>query len=61
MLQRYTVTTETRGEVAIFTLRAAESAAAAIAPAWGNGCFALQVHEPVLEPVPFEVPTGVTN
>ena len=54
MSQRYTVTTETRGEVEIVTLREAESAAAAIAPAWGNNCFALQVHEPVLEPVAFE-------
>ena len=54
MAQRYTVTTETRGEVEIFTLHDAESASAAIAPAWGNSCFALQVHEPVLEPVPFE-------
>lgn len=54
MSQRYTVTTETRGEVAIFTLRDAERASAAIAPAWGNSCFALQANEPVLEPVPFE-------
>ena len=54
MSQHYTVTAEVRGEVGIFTLREAGGASAAIAPAWGNTCFALQVHEPVLEPVPFE-------
>ena len=54
MSPRYTFTTEMRGEVEIFTLREAGNAAAAIAPAWGYNCFALQVHEPVLEPVAFE-------
>ena len=38
----------------IFILREAEVASAAIAPAWGNNCFMLQVHEPVLESVAFE-------
>ena len=54
MSPRYTVTAETRGEVEIFILREAEVASAAIAPAWGNNCFMLQVHEPVLESVAFE-------
>ncbi len=54
MSQRYTVTAETRGEAEIFTLREAEIASAALAPAWGNNCFMLQVHEPVLEAVAFE-------
>ena len=54
MSPRYTVTAETRGEVEIFILREAAMASAAIAPAWGNNCFMLQVHEPVLESVAFE-------
>jgi hypothetical protein len=54
MPSRYTVTTETRGEVEICILREADIASAAIAPAWGNNCFMLQVHEPVLESVAFE-------
>jgi aldose 1-epimerase len=39
--------------VEVFVLREADIAAAAIAPAWGNNCFMLQVHEPVLETVAF--------
>ena len=54
MSLRYTITAETRGEVEIFILREADIASAAIAPAWGNNCFMLQVHEPVLESVAFE-------
>ncbi len=54
MSPRYTVAAETHGEVEIFILREAEIASAAIAPAWGNNCFMLQVHEPVLESVAFE-------
>src|SRR2546421_12688558 len=54
MASSYTVTVEARGEVEIFTLCEAEIASAAIAPAWGNNCFMLQVHEPVLESVAFE-------
>jgi D-hexose-6-phosphate mutarotase len=54
MSPRYTVAAETRGEVDIFILREADIASAAIAPAWGNNCFMLQVHEPVLESVAFE-------
>ena len=54
MSQRYTVIAETRGEVEVFILREDEIASAAIAPAWGNNCFMLQVYEPVLESVAFE-------
>jgi aldose 1-epimerase len=54
MSLRYTVTAETRGEVEVFILREADVASAAIVPAWGNNCFMLQVHEPVLESVAFE-------
>ena len=36
MSQRYTVTAEMRGEVAIFTLREAETASAALAPDCGE-------------------------
>jgi len=54
MSPSYTVIAETRGEVEIFSLHEAEIASAAIAPAWGNNCFLLQVHEPVLESVAFE-------
>ena len=53
MAPRYTVTAERRGEVEIFLLCEAEVASAAIAPAWGNNCFMLQVYEPVLESVAF--------
>ena len=54
MSPRYTVTAETRGEVEIFVLREADVASAAVAPAWGNNCFMLQVDEAVLEAVAFE-------
>jgi len=54
MSPRYTVTAETRGEVEIFVLREADVASAAVAPAWGNNCFMLQVYQPVLEAVAFE-------
>ena len=54
MSPRYTVTAETRGEVEIFVLREADIASAAVAPAWGNNCFMLQVYEAVLEAVAFE-------
>ena len=54
MSPSYTVIAETRGEVEIFSLHEAGIASAAIAPAWGNNCFLLQVHEPVLESVAFE-------
>jgi aldose 1-epimerase len=50
----YTVTAEMRGEVEIFVLREADVASAAVAPAWGNNCFMLQVYEAVLEAVAFE-------
>ena len=43
MSSRYTVTTDTHREVEIFILREADLASAAIAPAWGNNCFMLQV------------------
>jgi aldose 1-epimerase len=54
MLQRYAISSETRGGVEIFTLREADTAFAEVAPAWGNNCIAFHVQAPILEPVPFE-------
>jgi aldose 1-epimerase len=55
MAQNYTITSQTRDGVEILTLCEAETASAAIVPAWGNNCFQfVHGHLPVLEPVAFE-------
>ncbi|HEY9285642.1 MAG TPA: aldose 1-epimerase [Pyrinomonadaceae bacterium] len=53
MAQRYTATSQTRDDVEIFTLADGAAAAAEIAPALGNNCFAFRAAAPVLEEVPF--------
>jgi aldose 1-epimerase len=54
MTNTYSVTSETREGVEVFTLREARRAAVAeIAPALGNNCFAYRTREHVLEPILF--------
>jgi aldose 1-epimerase len=54
MTQRYSVKSETRGGVEIYSLSEADQAQAEVAPGLGNNCFMFRVQEPVLEPVAFE-------
>jgi len=54
MSDRYSIKSEVRGEVEIFSLREADQACAEVVPGWGNNCFIFQAQEPILEPVPFE-------
>jgi aldose 1-epimerase len=49
----YTVNSEIREGVEVFTLREADRAVAEIAPALGNNCFAYRTREHVLEPIQF--------
>jgi len=51
---RYSIVTETRGDVEVFTLRNASGAFAEVAPQFGNNCFSFSSQRPVLEPVNFE-------
>ena len=52
MVHRFTVASEIRGGVEIFSLRGGDDTCAAIAPGWGNACVAFKVHGlDVLEPV----------
>jgi len=53
-MQKYSVTSEARRDVEIFTLREAERAHAEIAPSLGNNCFVFRAPEPVLEHVTFD-------
>jgi len=53
MSNQYSVTSETREGVEVYTLGEAERARAEIAPALGNNCFAFRTREHVLEPVSF--------
>jgi len=54
MLDRYSIKSEIRGGVEIFSLCGADQAYAEVAPEWGNNCFVFQAQEPILEPVAFE-------
>ncbi len=54
MATAYSIGSEHRGAVEVFSLRQAEDVSAEVAPALGNNCFAFQSEVPVLEPVPFE-------
>ncbi|HLL72657.1 MAG TPA: aldose 1-epimerase [Pyrinomonadaceae bacterium] len=53
MTNPYSVTSEIREGVEVFTLREADRALAEIAPALGNNCFAFRTREHVLEPIAF--------
>jgi len=53
MTNPYSVTSETREGVEVYSLSERERARAEIAPALGNNCFAFRTREHVLEPVPF--------
>jgi aldose 1-epimerase len=53
MAQRYTITSEPRDGVEVFTLAEAGAAAAEIAPPLGNNCFSFGASVPVLEEVAF--------
>jgi len=52
--QNYSITSEMRGDVEVFSLSEHERARAEIAPALGNNCFLFRLQEPILEPVSFE-------
>lgn len=54
MAPQYAITSETRHGVEMFTLRQDDSLSATITPAWGNNCWALDAHQPIMEIVPFE-------
>ena len=54
MTQKYSVSSETRGEVEVISLSEADQAYTEVAPALGNNCFLFRTQEPILEPVPFE-------
>jgi aldose 1-epimerase len=54
MTERYSITSEMRGEVEIYILRDADQAYAEVAPQFGNNCFVFRGREPILEPIPFE-------
>ncbi|MFL6207980.1 MAG: aldose 1-epimerase [Pyrinomonadaceae bacterium] len=53
MTASYTVDTEQRAGIEVFTLRAPDGSTAEIAPALGCNCFAFKTDVPILEPVPF--------
>jgi aldose 1-epimerase len=53
MTGQYSVTSEIREGVEVYTLDEHERARAEIAPALGNNCFAFRTRADVLEPVPF--------
>lgn len=53
MSNPYSVKSEIREGVEVFSLRESDRASAEIAPALGNNCFAFRTREPVLEPIPF--------
>ncbi len=53
-MQRYSVTSEIRRGVEIFSLTEAERAYAEIAPSLGNNCFVFRAPETVLETVTFD-------
>jgi len=53
MTQRYSVSSETREGVDVFSLNEGDATSAEIAPALGNNCFAFRAGEHVLEPVSF--------
>lgn len=50
----YSVETETRDGVEIFSLRQGDGVWAEVAPGLGNNCFTFHAGQPVLEPVAFE-------
>jgi aldose 1-epimerase len=55
MAHRYTLASEARSGVELFSLRDAEEACATIAPAWGNACVAFNVQGlDILEPVEWQ-------
>jgi aldose 1-epimerase len=54
MTAAYSIGSEHRGAVEVFTLRQGSDAYAEVAPALGNNCFTFQADAPVLEPVSFE-------
>ena len=55
MTQGYSVTTEKRGGVEIYSLKRGGESLAEIAPQWGNNCFLFHWRgAPILEAVPFE-------
>jgi aldose 1-epimerase len=54
MTEKYSVTSEKRGDAEIFILREGENAYAEVAPSLGNNCFAFYAGGTVLEPVAFE-------
>jgi len=53
MTNPYSVNSEIREGVEVFSLREADRAHAEITPALGNNCFAFRTREHVLEPIPF--------
>lgn len=53
MSQRYSVESEVRDEIEVFSLKEGALAVAEIAPALGNNCFAFRAGTAILEPVPF--------
>ncbi|HSE96875.1 MAG TPA: aldose 1-epimerase [Blastocatellia bacterium] len=54
MIEKYSVTSEMRGDVEIFMLREGERAYAEAAPELGNNCFVFRTSGPVLEHVDFD-------
>lgn len=54
MSQKYSISSEIRHGVEIFSLVETGVARAEIAPQLGNNCFSFRVEQPVLEPVAFE-------
>lgn len=54
MSHPYSINSEIRDRIEIFTLSEADRAAAEVAPALGNNCFSFRAPDPVLEKVPFD-------
>jgi len=54
MTEKYSISSEERGDTEIFILREGENAYAEVAPSLGNNCFAFSAGGPILEPVAFE-------
>ncbi|MBI4639343.1 MAG: aldose 1-epimerase [Candidatus Tectomicrobia bacterium] len=54
MPQRYSIRSEMRSQMEIFSLHEGDKAYAEVAPGAGNNCFLFRVQEPILEPVHFE-------
>lgn len=54
MSNRYSIGSEKRGAIEIFSLYEEDLARAVIAPGWGNNCLAFRTRESILEPAPYE-------